>query len=179
MAWHYDRFANLTHKAQTAPAHSAPEQQRWDRSTLIFGCEGLYDCFSQSKLRKIPFKYHFFSIWVLLWQPEESWCILSPLRVRNSLGNDTGSQNLLKKKMRPEAEKSHRRFQPKLLTLWVFISNCKQECANHSANSTARHSVQLPPSAVGHWLQRGCAPGLLQHSSASCTSWLPAVLFWW
>lgn len=39
--------------------------------------------------------------------------------------------------MQPEAERSHRRFQPKLLTLWVFISNCKQQCVKHSASGTA------------------------------------------
>lgn len=37
-------------------------------------------------------KYHLFNIWVLLWQLQENWLILSPLRVWNSSGNDTGSQ---------------------------------------------------------------------------------------
>lgn len=189
MAQHYDHFVNLTHRAQIAPEHSAPAQQWWDRSTLTFSCQGLYDWFSQSKFRKTPSRYHLFNIWVLLWQPQESWWILSPLRVRNSLGNDTGSQKLLnccaetlKKKTQPEAERSHRRFQPKLLTSGVFISNCKQDCAKHMANSTAG-STALGTAASP--LQRGSGcngavlGGLLQHPTASCASWLPAVAFWW
>lgn len=96
MAWHYDHFVNLIHRARTAPEHSAPAQQWWDRSTLTLSCQGLYDWLAQSNFRQTPFKYHLFNIWVLLWQPQENWWILSPLRVRNSLGSDTGSQKLLK-----------------------------------------------------------------------------------
>ena len=54
MALHYDHFVSLTHRAQTAPEHSAPAQKWWERSTLAFDCQGLYDWFSQSKFRKNP-----------------------------------------------------------------------------------------------------------------------------
>lgn len=180
VARHYDHFMSLTHRTRTAPECSAPAQQWWDRSTLTFSCQGLYDWFSQSKFRKKPpSKYYLFNIWVLLCQPQESWWILSPLRVRNSLGNDIGSQKLLncctetlKKKMQPEAERSHRRFQSKLLALGVFISNCKQESANHSANSTAG-STALGTAASPLQRGRGCN-GAVEGGSSS-TPLLPAL----
>lgn len=93
---------------------------------------------------------------------DEFWSLLG---VRNSLGNDTDSQKLLnccaetlKKKVQPEAERSHRAFQCKLLTLQVFIIDCKQECAKHSANGTAPSPalMQLPPCCTG----AGAAIGL-------------------
>lgn len=82
--------------------------------------------------------------------------------------------------MQPEAERSHRRFQLKLLTLGVFISNCKQERAKRSANSTAG-STALGTAASLLQQGSGCNGAvlgiLLQPPTAAGASWLPAVAF--
>lgn len=144
MALHHHHFVNLTLQSTL---HLQRNGGIGLHRYLIF--KDYMTDFHNQNFKKTQSKYHLFNISVLLWQPHESWWILFPLGVRNSLRNNTGSQICW----------------TAVLKLWRKKCNLRQkEVTEHSsANySRCRYLLLAANRRVQSTLQRGQPPA--QHS---------------